>query len=185
MDCVRKSHVSIFNCPWEQKRKKKKILPGESCYPLSVCVVVRFPSTPGRTGQGVGRSHPLHPPPSLGRAGRVGLAELWGPPYLIRAWHKHWLHTSGEWSLCHNTALRKNKINTWEGERRGWWGGEIREQVGGRVKLCKTKSAGERWRMKQSDKPPQVDYYWVSPKSISPNNIQVLLWLWWLFFTGV
>ena len=38
--------------------------------------------------------------------------------------------------------------------------------------------------MKQSDKPPQVDYYWVSPESISPNNIQVLLWLWWLFSLG-
>ena len=45
-------------------------------------------------------------------------------------------------------------------------------------------SAGERWRKKQSDKPPQVDYYWVSPKSISPNNIQVLPWIWWPFSLG-
>lgn len=39
--------------------------------------------------------------------------------------------------------------------------------------------------MKSSDNPPWVDYCSVSPKSISPNNIQVLLWLWWLFQQGV
>lgn len=33
--------------------------------------------------------------------------------------------------------------------------------------------------------PLPLDYYWVSPKSISLNNIQVLLWLWWLFHWGV
>lgn len=47
-------------------RKKKGIMPRESSYPLSVCVVVcvTFSSTPGRREQGVGRSH--SPPPTSG-----------------------------------------------------------------------------------------------------------------------
>lgn len=46
---------------------------------------------------------------------------------------------------------------------------------------------GDSWNEARSlcRHPPPLDYYWVSPKSISLNNIQVLLWLWWLFHWGV
>lgn len=46
---------------------------------------------------------------------------------------------------------------------------------------------GDSWNAARSlcRHPLPLDYYWVSPKSISLNNIQVLLWLWWLFHWGV
>lgn len=46
---------------------------------------------------------------------------------------------------------------------------------------------GDSWNEARSlcRHPLPLDYYWVSPKSISLNNIQVLLWLWWLFHWGV
>lgn len=103
------SHVSFLNCPWEQEW-------------INMCVCVRVRvfrdvllSTLGhdRTGCLEESPSPAQFQPLLlafcvWKAGRVGLAELWGPPYIIRAWHMHW-HTSGEWSFCHNTVPHKIK----------------------------------------------------------------------------
>lgn len=63
-------------------------------------------------------------------------------------------------------------------------GDKDRETLGAGTEEKMKGVLGERWHKKQSDKPPQVDCYWVSLESISLNNIQVLLWLWWLFSLG-
>lgn len=55
------------------------------------------------------------PPPSRGPSSLPGKQRPtlpWaceGPPSPIRARHRRWAHTSGVWSLCHNTALCKIK----------------------------------------------------------------------------